>query len=32
MILGTSAYKNGYNAAVFRPKIDAGLGWLQGRG
>ncbi len=32
MILGTSAYKNGYNAAVFRPKVDAGLGWLRAEG
>ena len=30
MILGTSAYKAGYSAAAFRPKIDAGLGWLRG--
>jgi DNA segregation ATPase FtsK/SpoIIIE, S-DNA-T family len=29
-ILGTSAYKNGYNAAAFRPKTDAGTGWLKG--
>jgi S-DNA-T family DNA segregation ATPase FtsK/SpoIIIE len=32
MILGTSSYKNGYNAAVFRPKVDAGLGWLRAEG
>src|SRR5258708_10319581 len=32
MILGTSSYKNGYNAAVFRPKTDAGLGWLKAEG
>jgi S-DNA-T family DNA segregation ATPase FtsK/SpoIIIE len=32
MILGTSAYRNGYNAAVFRPKTDAGLGWLRAEG
>ena len=32
MILGTSAYKNGYNAAVFRPKVNAGLGWLRAEG
>ena len=29
MILGTSSYKNGYNAAGFRPGTDAGLGWLR---
>jgi S-DNA-T family DNA segregation ATPase FtsK/SpoIIIE len=28
MILGTSAYKNGIRATTFRPKIDAGLGYL----
>jgi S-DNA-T family DNA segregation ATPase FtsK/SpoIIIE len=28
MILGTSAYKNGVRATTFRPKIDAGLGYL----
>lgn len=32
MILGTGAYKAGYNAAVFRAKTDAGLGWLKGDG
>ena len=32
MVLGTSAYKNGYNATVFRPKTDAGLGWLKADG
>jgi DNA segregation ATPase FtsK/SpoIIIE, S-DNA-T family len=32
MILGTSAYKNGYNAAAFRTKTDAGLGWLRAEG
>jgi S-DNA-T family DNA segregation ATPase FtsK/SpoIIIE len=30
MILGTSAYKNGIRATTFRPKIDAGLGYLIG--
>jgi S-DNA-T family DNA segregation ATPase FtsK/SpoIIIE len=30
MVLGTSSYKNGYNATQFRPKVDAGLGWLKG--
>ena len=28
IILGTSAYKSGYRATVFRAKTDAGLGWL----
>jgi len=32
MILGTSAYKNGYNAAAFRSGTDAGLGWLRAEG
>lgn len=32
MILGTGAYKAGYNAAIFRAKADAGLGWLKGDG
>ena len=32
MILGTSSYKNGYNAAAFRSKTDAGLGWLKAEG
>ena len=32
MILGTGAYKAGYNAAMFRAKTDAGLGWLKGDG
>ncbi len=32
MILGTLSYRNGYNAAVFRPKTDAGLGWLKAEG
>jgi DNA segregation ATPase FtsK/SpoIIIE, S-DNA-T family len=30
MVLGTSSYKNGYRATSFRPKVDAGLGWLKG--
>jgi len=30
MILGTSAYKNGTRATTFRPKVDAGLGYLKG--
>jgi S-DNA-T family DNA segregation ATPase FtsK/SpoIIIE len=30
MILGTSAYKNGLRATMFRPEMDAGLGWLKG--
>ncbi len=30
MILGTSAYKRGLNAALFRPEIDAGIGYLVG--
>jgi DNA segregation ATPase FtsK/SpoIIIE, S-DNA-T family len=30
MVLGTSAYKNGLRATMFRPEIDAGLGWLKG--
>jgi len=32
MILGTGAYHAGYRASEFRPKIDAGLGWLKGEG
>jgi DNA segregation ATPase FtsK/SpoIIIE, S-DNA-T family len=32
MILGTGAYRNGFNAAAFRHKTDAGLGWLKGEG
>ena len=32
LILGTSAHANGYRATVFRPKTDAGLGWLKGDG
>ena len=30
MILGTSAYKQGVRATMFRPEIDAGLGYLKG--
>jgi S-DNA-T family DNA segregation ATPase FtsK/SpoIIIE len=30
MVLGTGAYKNGYRSTNFRPKVDAGLGWLKG--
>lgn len=30
MILGTGAYKAGFNAVAFRHEIDAGLGWLRG--
>jgi S-DNA-T family DNA segregation ATPase FtsK/SpoIIIE len=30
MILGTSAYKNGIRATLFRPEVDAGLGYLKG--
>lgn len=32
MVLGTGAYKAGYNAAAFRLKTDAGLGWLKADG
>ncbi|GGQ44045.1 cell division protein FtsK [Couchioplanes azureus] len=32
MILGTSAYKQGYRATVFQPKDDAGWGVLRGCG
>jgi S-DNA-T family DNA segregation ATPase FtsK/SpoIIIE len=28
MILGTSSYKHGIRATTFRPKVDAGLGYL----
>lgn len=30
LILGTSAYRNGARATTFRPKVDAGLGYLKG--
>lgn len=29
MILGTGAYKSGYNCVLFRPKTDRGMGWLK---
>ena len=32
MILGTGQYSAGYNACLFRPKTDAGLGWLKADG
>lgn len=32
MILGTSSYKDGLRSTMFRPKIDAGTGWLKGAG
>ena len=32
MILGTGAYKAGYNAVIFRAKTDAGLAWLKADG
>jgi S-DNA-T family DNA segregation ATPase FtsK/SpoIIIE len=32
MILGTSAYKNGYRATVFQPVVEAGWGILAGLG
>ena len=32
LILGTSSFKNGYNATLFRPKTDAGTGWLKAEG
>jgi S-DNA-T family DNA segregation ATPase FtsK/SpoIIIE len=32
MILGTSAYKNGYRATVFQPVVEAGWGILSGLG
>src|SRR5258706_10330563 len=31
-ILGTGSYKAWHNAAAFRAKTDAGLGWLKGEG
>jgi DNA segregation ATPase FtsK/SpoIIIE, S-DNA-T family len=30
LVLGTTSYRRGYDATVFRPKLDAGLGWLKG--
>jgi S-DNA-T family DNA segregation ATPase FtsK/SpoIIIE len=32
MVLGTGAYRSGYNAAIFRARTDAGLGWLKADG
>lgn len=32
LILGTGAYKAGFNAVIFRHAVDAGLGWLRGTG
>jgi len=32
LILGTGAYKAGFNAVIFRHEVDAGLGWLRGTG
>jgi S-DNA-T family DNA segregation ATPase FtsK/SpoIIIE len=32
MILGTSAYKNGYRATIFQPEVDAGWGIMSGSG
>lgn len=32
LILGTGAYKAGFNAVIFRHAVDAGLGWLRGAG
>ncbi len=32
MALGTGMYKAGYNAVLFRRKVDAGQGWLLGAG
>jgi len=32
LILGTGAYKRGVNAAMLRPEIDAGIGYLVGVG
>src|SRR6266540_6074693 len=30
MILGTGAYRRGLNAALLRPEVDAGIGYLVG--
>lgn len=30
VVLGTSSYRRGYDATIFRPKLDAGLCWLKG--
>lgn len=32
LVLGTGSYKAGYDSVIFRPKIDAGLGWLKADG
>lgn len=32
MVLGTSSYQEGIRATQFRPRIDAGIGWLKGAG
>jgi S-DNA-T family DNA segregation ATPase FtsK/SpoIIIE len=32
MILGTGAYKSGYDSSIFRAKTDAGLAWLKADG
>lgn len=32
MVLGTSSYQDGIRATQFRPRIDAGIGWLKGGG
>jgi S-DNA-T family DNA segregation ATPase FtsK/SpoIIIE len=32
IVLGTSAYKQGFKATAFRTKTDAGLGWLKADG
>ena len=32
MILGTGAYKAGYNSVIFRARTDAGLAWLKADG
>jgi DNA segregation ATPase FtsK/SpoIIIE, S-DNA-T family len=30
LVLGTTSYRRGYDSTCFRPKLDAGLGWLKG--
>ena len=30
LVLGTGSFKAGYRSTNFRPKLDAGLGWLKG--
>jgi S-DNA-T family DNA segregation ATPase FtsK/SpoIIIE len=32
LVLGTSSYRAGYDATVFRAKTDAGMGWLKAEG